>query len=165
MFEEILAALIFLILTVASFYAVLSKRLLRAVLAFAASMLSLGIFYILLNQTFLGLIHIFIYVGGVAVLAAFAYMTSISVVEVEESHSPFKIEGTVLAILLGIGVFFAGYKLINLDARAELTEVSVYEIGRSLLKDRLLEFELVSVLLVVALIASLAIIRGRNSND
>jgi NADH:ubiquinone oxidoreductase subunit 6 (subunit J) len=118
-----------------------------------------------LNQLFLGLVHIFIYVGGVAVLAAFAYMTSISVEEVEESRSPFKFEGAVIAILSGIAVFFAGYKLIDSDSRAKLTEVNVYEIARSLIKERLLEFELVSVLLIVSLIASLALVRRRHNND
>lgn len=162
---NILLVLCLTLITIGSLYAVFSRQLFHAVLGFAVAMLFTGGIYFLLNQSFLALIHILVYVGGVSVLALFAYITSISVEEVEESKKPFNLQGILGAIIAFFMVLFAGNSLISGFSLKDYGEVSAFESGLVLLSERLFDFEFVSVLLLVSLLSALVIGVGRKKND
>jgi|GEM_PF-1142748 len=147
-------------LIVGSAYAVASRKLFKAVLGFAVSMLFLGGIYFVLNQRFFALIHIIVYVGGVAVMALFAYITSISAEEVEESARPFNWLAFMAAAATFVLLLAAGLKMLGGISLNSYKPISAFLVGRVLLGSRLFEFEVVSVLLLVALLASIAIAVG-----
>ena len=64
---------------VASLYAVRTRYVLRSVLSFGLVFFVLGFMYMALGQPFVGLVQILLYVGGVAVLAVFAFISSLIV--------------------------------------------------------------------------------------
>lgn len=165
MIEEVLLLIAAAAIAAGSAYAAGSRRLFAAVLGFAVAMLFLGGIYFILNQSFLALIHIIVYVGGVAVMALFAYITSISAEEVEESTRPFSWLAFLAAAFTFILVLGAGFKMLGGVDLSFYKPVSAALAGKVLLGSRLFEFEIISVLLLVALLASIAIAAGGKKND
>lgn len=165
MTETFLLALAFIGVAAGSIYASATKRLFSAVLGFGVAMLSLGAIYFILNQAFLGIIHILVYVGGVSVLALFAYITSISSYEVEEENKPFRVAGILASISVFALVFLAGIMLSRGLKLSLYKQISAEEVGKVLLTQRLLDFELISLLLLVALVSAIAVVARRNEND
>jgi NADH:ubiquinone oxidoreductase subunit 6 (subunit J) len=158
--ETFLCALAATGIVVGSVFAVASRKLFASVLGFGASMFFLGAMYLVLNQSLLALLHIIVYVGGVAVLALFAYVTSISAEEVEERNHPFNLLAILSSIVVFLLILFGGLELVKGVNLASYKEIGAAAAGRILLGQRLFEFEFISVLLLVALLASIAVAVG-----
>lgn len=127
-------------------------------------MLFTGMVYLILEQSFLAMIHVIIYTGGVAVLALFAYITSISSEEVEEDKKPFSALALFAGILVSLSFFFVGISLSRGLEPSRYRSVSAFEAGSSLLKRWIFEFELISVLLLVSLVAALSMVSRRENS-
>lgn len=141
--------------------AVISRRLMRAAIAFALTTVSVGLLYIILGQQLLGLIQIFLYAGGVAVLVAFAYITSVSAVEVEEDAAPLQPYALAGGFLTAFLVMLAGFYMLGLDSQP-VEALSLEELADVFLGSRVFDFEIISVLLLAAFVAALAFaLRGR----
>ncbi len=119
-----------------------------------------GLFF-LMGAYFLGVIQILVYVGGVAVLLVFGVMLTSR--QLAPKLRPGRLEGIWL-VCVG-AVLLAGLVASLLRARWEQQALaagnSVAEIGRSLLGDFLGPFELVSVLLVVAMLGAAYLARPK----
>jgi NADH:ubiquinone oxidoreductase subunit 6 (subunit J) len=117
--------------------------------------------YFLMGAYFLGVIQILVYVGGVAVLLVFGVMLT------SRQHAPKLRPGRGEGIwLAGVGaVLLAGLAASLLHARWEQSTLvagnSAAEIGHSLLGDFLGPFELVSVLLLVAMLGAAYLARPK----
>lgn len=164
MAETVLLGLAGLLALGGSFYAVFSRKLFSAVLGFGVAMLFTGMIYLLLEQPFLAMIHVIIYAGGVAVLALFAYITSISSEEVEEDRKPFSVFALFGGVLVFLSFLLVGLSLSGGLEHSRYKAVSAFEVGSALLGRWLFEFELISVLLLVSLIAALTIASRREGN-
>jgi len=143
--------------------AVLTSRLIRSVCGLAVCAIGLAGLYYFLHSPFLALMEILIYVGAVCVTIVFAVMLA----EPDEPDNDEKPGAVVVwgVIALGAagGIFWA---LTRLGARANwpapetLSQSgSLKAIGISLLTTYSLAFELISLLLLVAIIGALAIAR------
>lgn len=159
------ASILVLMLSIVTFalaaYSILSSKLMRAALSFGGALLSLGFLYMALGQSLLGLMQIFLYVGGVAVILAFAFLTAFSVEEVEKEKSQMMDVGVVLGVLVALLLGFVFFQLPEKPA-AEVREVTVKEVGNIFLTEYLFQFEFISVLLLAALISSFVfVMRGR----
>lgn len=164
MAETVLLAFAGLCAVAGSAYAVFSRKLFSAVLGFGTAMLFTGMVYLILEQSFLAMIHVIIYTGGVAVLALFAYITSISSEEVEEDKKPFSALALFAGILVSLSFFFVGISLSRGLEPSRYRSVSAFEAGSSLLKRWIFEFELISVLLLVSLVAALSMVSRRENS-
>lgn len=143
--------------------AVLTSRLIRSVCGLAVCAFGLAGLYYFLHSPFLALMEILIYVGAVCVTIVFAIMLA-------EPDEPANDEKPGAAVLWGaIAVAAAGgilWGLRRLDARANwpVPETvsqsgSIKAIGLSLLTTYSLAFELISLVLLVAIIGALVIAR------
>ena len=160
-----------------SLIAVLSTRIIRSVTGLALCCIGLAGLYYFLGSPFLALMEILIYVGAVCVTIVFGVMLS----EPDEPRPP-ALRGRELAwgigaILVSAAVFLGAVRLsgrwtasvsdlVRQSAAAPAaTDGSVRAIGISLLTTYSLPFELISLVLLVAILGALVIARGGRSRQ
>ena len=143
--------------------AVITTRLIRAVSGLMICCLGLAGLYYFLNSPFLALMEILIYVGAVCVTIIFAVMLA----EPDEPKRPGGIRGWLTTgVTLGVSAL-VGVSLAGISLRGpwptlpstRLSDGSVAAIGRSLLTTYSLAFELISLLLLLAVLGALVIAR------
>jgi NADH-quinone oxidoreductase subunit J len=148
--------------------AVSTKRLIRAVAGLMICCLGLAGLYYFLNSPFLALMEILIYVGAVCVTIIFAVMLA-EPDEPSVGSTPrgwlWTILGAILSGLIGLALARVSLQGPWPTQPAEtVTDGSVAAIGVSLLTTYSFVFELISLLLLVAILGALVIARaGRTS--
>lgn len=134
---------------------VFSKNLIYSAVSLLFCLLGVAGLYVFLWADFIAVTQILIYVGGILVLIIFGIMLTHRITNVRLSHSSIQ-QGVGGAIVLAI---FAGLSAMILDApwylsSAEEPTETVREIGRMLMVDYLLPFEVASILLLAALMGA-----------
>jgi len=154
---EILAKTAFafyaLIICIGSIMAVTSKSLVRALIGLIAVMIAIAGMYLLLAAPFIAFMQILIYVGGISVLIFFAIMLTKASSDGDESW-PSSLRSTLNALvaMLAPGVILAVVILKHPPASIPgPAEVGVVNLGKGMLGPYLLPFELISVILFVAM--------------
>lgn len=138
-----------------------SKNLIYSAFALIGTFMGVAGTFVLLSADFLGLAQVIIYVGGILVLTVFAVMLTAQIENKEKSNPVINYKAVVplmliLIVLLG--------KIVTTDMWAkQFSEVghesTVTEIGNQLLSGYLLPFELVSVVLLMAMIGAAIVTR------
>lgn len=158
-----LAELVFLglvaVTVVGALVAVNAKRLVRSVAGLSLSFSGLAGLYYFLNSPFVAMMELLIYVGAVCVAIAFAIMLA-------EPRSDEKIgKGSGLGALFGFmvgGLVFFGVAATGSTtkwgaASSKVNNGSLTEVGKALLTTYSMVFELISVVLLVAIIGALVL--------
>jgi NADH-quinone oxidoreductase subunit J len=142
------------------------RRLFYATLALAAFLLSIAGLYLTLFSEFLAVIQVLVYVGAVVVLILFLLMiTGYREEEIPLKEIPkknwlkFIIFVNVLAFSLILIILF--YKELTPSEIYKPPEVSNYHLANLLLKKWLAPFELISIVLLVALVGSVGLLKKR----
>ena len=163
---EGLIGLIFIVLVgatgVGAIIAVTAARLIRAVVGLLMSFIGVAGLYYFLNSPFVALMQLLIYVGAIGVVIAFAVMLSEPRPE-EQVGSGNPLSGALGFI--SCGTVFAGLVSLALQtewhpATAKINDGSMEAIGNSLLTNYSMVFELISIVLLVAIIGSLVLARS-----
>ncbi|MFZ5775360.1 MAG: NADH-quinone oxidoreductase subunit J [Thermodesulfobacteriota bacterium] len=142
-----------------------ARRLIRAVAGLALCFLGVAGIYYYLNSPFVALMQILIYVGAICVTIIFAIMLA------EPSELKIARGGNGLAGPLGIlscgaltwGLAALGLKTNWTAAGCRVNDGSVEQVGQALLTTYGMSFELISVVLLVAIVGSLALARAGRS--
>jgi NADH-quinone oxidoreductase subunit J len=142
-----------------------STRLIRAVIGLALCFLGVAGIYYYLNSAFVALMQILIYVGAVCVTIIFAIMLA----DTDEDNKQSK--GNLLVGPLGLlasgtmafGIGALGVKTQWPEAAHKVNSGAVADVGQSLLTTYSMVFELISVVLLVAIVGSLALARAGRS--
>jgi len=148
--------------------AVRSRRVIRSVAGLALCCLGLAGLYYFLNSPFLALMEVLIYIGAVCVTIIFGVMLAEpDEVVAPERRAADRAWGGV-ALLVGLALFAAVARLSLQGAwpapAAAPADGSVAAIGTALLTTYSLPFELISLVLLVAILGALVIARrGRSS--
>jgi NADH-quinone oxidoreductase subunit J len=143
--------------------AVFTQRIIRSVCGLAICCFGLAGLYYFLNSPFLALMEILIYVGAICVTIIFAVMLA------EPDEAP-RTESTGAFVFWGGaalavgGAVLAGLVTVGLRhpwgaAPVRTSEGSLRDIGISLLSTYSLAFELISLVLLVAIIGALVVAR------
>ena len=144
------------VLVGASLGVVLTPNLFHAVLYLAAALVATGGVFLLLGAAFLFGVQLLLYAGGVVTIVVFAIMLTERLVgETIVQSSRYLFNGAVLSVAVFVGV--AGF-LVSSDAGAPRPPWSgdaTVAIGRALVGPLAVPFELLGVLLVVALLGAL----------
>jgi NADH-quinone oxidoreductase subunit J len=156
---EVVFYVLALIAIISAIGVVTVPNIVHAALALILSLLMVAGFYILLSNEFLALVQVLIYAGTVGVLLLFGLMLTRG----REQNLPSVASGAqwpagLLASVLLVAVLITAV----LDAEwpgdvGEVTLVDINTLGSALFRDWLLPFELVSVVLTVALIGAVVI--------
>jgi len=145
--------------------ATISKRLVRCVAGLAVCFTGVaGIYYFLLSP-FVAMMQMLIYVGAVSIIIAFAVMLATP----EESDIA-GTKGAGLAGVLGFSIgamFFAALTIVGLKTDWQVFERhgsgNMQEVGMDLLTTHSMVFELISIVLLMAILGALVLARkGRN---
>ncbi|HYV47974.1 MAG TPA: NADH-quinone oxidoreductase subunit J [Myxococcaceae bacterium] len=138
-----------------------SRNIIYSALSLLGTLLSTGALYIFLDADYVAVTQLLIYIGGVLVLILFAVMLTSSIGDKQHSNPrAFVLPGVVLlGALLGLLTYVAArapWKIA--DAGAPVTN-SVRTIGDVFLREYLLPFEVVSLVLLATLIGAVVIAR------
>lgn len=144
-----------------------STRLIRAVLGLAVCFIGVAGIYYFLNSPFVALMEMLIYVGAVCVTIAFAIM--LAEPHPEKQVGKDNVLAGAAAFIVG-AMFFWGLSRLGMQTtwKASATianEGTMKDIGTSLLTTYSMVFELISVVLLVAIIGALVLARrGREKS-
>lgn len=164
-----LVGLIFLFMigvtVVGAVIAVSAKRLIRAVTGLMICLIGVASLYYFLGSPFVAMMQMLIYVGAVCVVIAFAIMVS----QPEEEDMPGKNRNWLtgpIGLATG-GLVFAGLVLLGVNTSwrpaAAPGRATVKQLGITLLTTHGMVFELISIVLLVAIIGALVLARSGRS--
>ncbi len=146
--------------------AVAARHLIHAVLGLATSLVGVAGMYVYLGTHFIAAMQILIYVGAVCVAITFAVMLARS--PSEEDQDPRIAPGKVVAGLC-VGLFaglILGAAVLRTQWRASATVVegTIQQVGEGLLTHYAFVFELISLVLLIAIVGSVVLARrGRRT--
>lgn len=167
--ERIIFYIIALIIIVFAVASVSSRKMLRSVIYLLFVLCGIAGIYFLIDYNFLAAIQLTVYAGGIIVLIIFSVIL-VHHIEMElEMAKPLRKILTGLLCLLGLGVFL--YTIYNSDFNVIENQVTTTtaDIGTKLLSydagGFILPFEVVSVLLLAAMIGSIVIAKGKKLTD
>lgn len=149
---------IFVLITIiGALGAVWLKNVFYNALSLIVSLFGVAGLFIYLNSEFLAVMEIIIYIGGISIAIIFAIMLSRPMFQKYEKREPAKLGRSILvAALFGSGVWLTlnktNWPLVRVDG-----DYSISAIGKSLLSTNVLPFEIVSVILLVAIIGALVV--------
>ncbi len=142
--------------------AVLSQKIFRAAVFLLFSLIGVAGLYFYLNLEFLGAVQIVVYVGGIIVLIIFSIFLTHGSGEKMKKPSTIRIIFSALAVLIGSVLTTLIIKQHTFTASTDTAiEPSVRNIGRQMLSltehGYILPFEVVSILLLAAMIGCIVI--------
>lgn len=165
--QEGLTGLIFLVLLVITAFgalvAVTASRLIRSVAGLLLCLIGVAGIYYFLNSPFVALMQLLIYVGAVGVVIAFAVMLADPNPEKQPAHGRNPLIGGLGFLTSGVvfaGLAFLGSSTVWQRHVGPLLDGGMAAIGTSLLTTYSMVFELISIVLLLAIIGSLVLARA-----
>ena len=146
------------------------RDLFRAALFLIVTLLGVAGLFILLRAEFLAGVQLMIYVGAISVLIIFAILMTRDVEQANSSHG-FRLPIALLSIVfMGISIYAitqTDWNLLDtnkLSVGSQNSVLSIYQnsiptLAKMLLTDFVLAFEVVSVLLLAAVLGAMALVR------
>ncbi|HUG87290.1 MAG TPA: NADH-quinone oxidoreductase subunit J [Actinomycetota bacterium] len=141
---------------------VTSKNVVHAALYLVVSLLMVGAIYLLLGAEFLGWVQILIYVGAIVVLLLFGLMLTRAPIGREALDNQQRGLSAIVALGILAGLVFLLQDAFG-DQEIVLRPTRIAEAGESLFTDFVLPFEVVSFLLLAALIGAVTIARKEDA--
>ncbi len=140
------------VIVVGAAFASLNPNLVRALVGLVFSFMGVAGMYVLMQAPFLAFMQLLIYVGAICVLIFFALMLAQADGKGDEvGASSWKTWRALIVGLLPLAVLAPALVLRPTDSIFRPDVVPVPELGRRLLGDFVLPFELISVILLVAM--------------
>jgi NADH-quinone oxidoreductase subunit J len=160
--KQIMFAIFAIAIVVFSVLTVTSRRILRAAVSLLMVLIATAGLYFLLNYQFMAAVQITLYAGGIVVLIIFSILLTSQISHKFERIETKKAIFSALAAVAGAVVVMT--TILNHSFSADTVaaaEIDMHVIGRSLLETGpdgyVLPFEVISVLLVAAMIGAIVI--------
>ena len=150
-------------MVLSALFVVLSRRLVRAVLWLAVTLVTTAALYAMQGASFLAGVQVLVYVGGVVTLMIFGVMVTRRhdgiTVTLDSTRSG---RAGVAALALFAVVSFAVMTTPGLDAPTTAPALTTADLGRALLVDHVFAFEAVSFLILAAIVGAIVIARRKD---
>lgn len=161
--SEIIFYLLVLLTMAGAILAVSARMLIHAVIGLAVTFLGVAGFYFYLGSPFLSMMQILIYLGAIGIVLVFGVMIGYTPRQIVET----KIRGENL--LLALPTCAAALFVLHLAVKRahwlppahRLGDFSLQRVGLSLLYDFCLAFELISLLLLIAMVGAIIIVNSQ----
>lgn len=139
---------------------VLGKNIVRAAVALIFSFCGMAALYVLLDAEFLAAVQVLIYVGGITILLLFAIMLTsrIAAKGVQVVNDQGLVSGIAALGLMGALVYASSWGIPEISGPPRLPETAPF-LGRALLTTYVLPFEVVSILLLAAMVGAILLAR------
>lgn len=160
MIEQIVFYLFAFVIVASALAVVTMKNIFHCALFLILCLFTVAGIYVLLSAEFLAVVQVLLYVGAVAILMIFAIMLTSKLAgrEVQMSNEQTFI-GAFMSLILVFGLVVSFSNSIFRISDAVPPTKSTFAIGRLLMTDYVLPFEMVSVLLLAALIGAIVLAR------
>jgi len=152
---------LFAALTVVSALMVISSdNIVRSAFYLLATFFGVSGLYVLLGADFIAVTQIMVYIGGILILLLFGVMLTSNITHVEIKKGM----KNIVPAIIGIGVLLGALisMMLNTKWKNELSEIpqtTSYELGKLLITDYVLIFEILGILLLIALIGAASMAR------
>lgn len=135
------------------------KNIFHNILGFALAMLGVSGVFLSLGSDFLAVVFVLVYVGAVAIAMVYAVMLSYPLDLPQRPRSVAKILGAALFAAVGAAGIWLVVRTAPWPPSSGRADVSAAWAGFRFLRDYVLAFELISVLLVVAMMGAVMMAR------
>lgn len=133
-----------------------SKNYVHSAVFMAGALLSFSGIYALLSAPFIALLQLFIYAGAITMIVIFVIMmTRVGVEEWEELLQKQSWVAVIVVSVLSIGLVNTVLGVSKLLGKTKISMGSTVEMAQILFKKHYVEFEVASVILLVALIGAI----------
>lgn len=152
------------LLSVAVLLAIISlvvKRSVASIIAFALMMLVLGIYYLTLHETLLGLFQIFVYAGGISVLMLFG-VTLIGLEYPPEKQRPWAAVAALLFFVLLVALFWRYHGAV---VASETVHAEPKAMFANMYSDLVIIFALIGSSLLYGTIKMAHVLRPKRRDD
>lgn len=143
-----------------AFFVVTTRNIVRAAFFLLFTFFGVAGIYVLLGADFVAIVQLIVYVGGILILMIFGVMITNKITQVDIKT------GTIhtLPAAIGVGLFtgIAGAVVLNTEwfqVKSEMPQSTLSTLGYMLLNEYSLVFELLGILLLVALIGAASMAR------
>ena len=145
---------------VSALMVVSSNNIVHSAFYLLATFFGVSGLYVLLGADFVAVTQIMVYIGGILILLLFGVMLTTNSTHVESKRGLMK----VLPAVVGTGVLLGALvsAMVYTEWKTELSEIPLttsYDLGKLLLTDYVLIFELLGILLLIALIGAASMAR------
>ncbi|MFD1095529.1 NADH-quinone oxidoreductase subunit J family protein [Salegentibacter chungangensis] len=164
--ERIIFYLLAAIMIVFAIASVSSRKMLRSVIYLLFVLIGIAGVYFLADYNFLAAIQLTVYAGGIVVLMIFSVLL-VHHIEMElETARPLRKLMSALLCLAGLAIFLTTIYSYDFNTSAVATTTTTAQIGEKLLSygpgGFILPFEVISVLLLAAMIGAIVVARGKD---
>jgi NADH-quinone oxidoreductase subunit J len=147
-------------------YAVVTRNIVRAVFALLGTFFGVAVLYGMLSADFVMVIQVLVYVGGILVLMVFAVMLTSNIETASRSaRSGSRILGFLVGIVMLVFLVTIALKVPWAQVAPDTFAPTTGSIGKFLLREALLPFEVVSIVLLGVVIGAVVIARMRFRGD
>jgi len=147
---------------------VTSDNLVRSVLWLAVTLCATAVLFLMLSAPFMASIQLMLYTGGVITLMLFGVMLTnreAGVVVANERNSPKRAAALAISVFAVFAAAIIGSRDALPTRPLDATAVTTAVLGQSFLTDHLLAFEVLSVLLLAAMIGAVVLARRRDFGE
>ena len=162
---SLIGAALSVFILISAFWVVTLRNLFRAALSLGLVLLGVAGLFVLLEAEFLAFVQILVYVGAILTLVVFAIMlTSKRQIGAQSPASRQRLPAAVASLGLFVALCAATRGLTMLRQPPHGEGVSLAQLGQGLVTTLVLPFEVVSLVLVAAIVGAIAIAAPRNSS-
>jgi NADH-quinone oxidoreductase subunit J len=156
--QEWIFILLAIVGTGAALRLVTARNVVHAALYLVVTLATIAAVFLLLAAEFVAWVQVLIYVGAILVLLLFGLMLTRAPIGREALDNQQRGLSALVGVGLLAGLVFLLWEAFG-DARIELTTSSTAKVGESLFRNFVLPFEVVSFLLLAALIGAIVLAR------
>ena len=140
-----------------------SGNIVRSAFYLLSTLFGISGLYVLLGADFVAVTQIMVYIGGILILILFGVMLTSDITQVEIKKG----KTAVLPAIVGVGVLLGSITSILMKTKwhtelSKIPQTTTYDLGKLLITDYVLIFELLGILLLIALIGAASIARRDN---
>lgn len=143
-----------------AFMVVTSDNIVRSAFYLLATFFGVSGLYVLLGADFVAVTQIMVYIGGILILLLFGVMLTSNITHVEIKKGMTKLVPSIIAIGVLLGATVSIMMGTNWETQiSEIPQTTSFDLGKLLLTDYVLIFELLGILLLIALIGAASMAR------
>jgi NADH-quinone oxidoreductase subunit J len=163
--QDIAFAIVAFVGVLSALRMVTTKNVVHGALYLVITLAMIGAGYLVMAAEFVAWVQIVIYVGAIVVLLLFALMLTKAPIGREALDNQQRGISALVALAVLAGLVFLVLDAFRTETINLLPRTSTVQIGEALFRDFVAPFELVSILLLAALIGAIAIARKDDPVD
>jgi NADH-quinone oxidoreductase subunit J len=154
-----------LITVVSAIFVVSVKNVVHSAFYLLFTFFGISGLYVLLGADFIAVTQIMVYIGGILILLLFGVMLTNKITNVEIKSGTINIFPAILLVGVLLGALISIISRTNWKtAEKVIPNTTINNLGKILITDYVLIFELLAILLLVALVGATSIARTKNVN-